>query len=256
MRIHWAQAALAAAVMALGMEGAAVAAPVLIDDFASRSSAFYIIGTPAPPFFPNAQPVEESGLPTTIGEERDTLVEVLGTPNAQSAQFLLGVNDPSFPSGVFHLATAGSPASVATLQYDGDDADGASLTNAQLLDFAVPANGWFEVDFLTIDAPGSVDGLKVDIHLTSIGGGTASYSAFAPETATPADFVAPLASFTQSVDFDAAHISSVTFVFNSAGLADADFTVDNLRAVPEPAAISLAAVACLAVFAGLRRKRA
>ena len=90
MRIHWAKAALAAAMLALGMEGAAEAAPLLIDDFASRSSAFYIIGTPAPPFFPNAQPVEESGLPTTIGEERDTLVEVLGTPNAQSAQFLLG----------------------------------------------------------------------------------------------------------------------------------------------------------------------
>lgn len=230
------------------------AAPLVIDDFASKASQFYIIGTPTPPFYANAKPVEDAGLPTTLGGERDTLVQVLGAPTPQSAQFLLGVDAVSFPSGVFHLATAGSPASVATLQYDGDDADGNTLTNAQLLDIAMPNGGAFEIDFLTIDSPGSPAGLKVDIYLTSIGGGTAAFSDFAPETGVASTFTAPFASLLKSPEFDAEHVSSISFVFNQAALADADFTIDNLRAVPEPGALGLATLAVLAAAIWRRRR--
>jgi hypothetical protein len=256
MRHQWAFAALAAAISAFGIPSATFAAPFLIDDFASQNSTFYIVGSPAPVFYPNGKPVENSGLPTTLGGERDTLVQVLGTPKTQSAQFLLGVEPTSFPSGVFHLATAGSPASVATLQYDGDDADGSELINAHLLDFSMPPGGSFAIDFLSIDSPGSPDGLKVDILLTSIGGGSASFNDFAPETSEPVTFSAPMASFLKTPTFDAAHISSITFVFNQAALTDADFTIDNLRAVPEPSAFALAALAGLAAIGWRRRVRA
>ncbi len=256
MQFKWAMAAFAAAAMTLTVVQTGTAAPLLIDDFASKASQFYIIGTPTPPFYANAKPVEDAGLPTTLGGERDTLVQVLGTPTPQSAQFLLGVDAVSFPSGVFHVATAGSPATVATLQYDGDDVDGDTLTNAQLLDIALPNGGAFEIDFVTIDSPGSPAGLKVDIQLTSIGGGTASFSDFAPETAVASTFSAPFASFLKSPEFDPAHVSSVSFVFNQAALADADFTIDNLRAVPEPGTFGLATLAILAAVSWRRRRQA
>jgi hypothetical protein len=256
MRHPWAVAAIIAASAFGGGVSLANAAPLLIDDFASETSHYYIIGAPTPPFYANGLPVETGGLASTLGGERDALVQVQGTPTPQSAQFMLGVDNVSFPSGVFYVATAGSPASVATLQYDGDDSDGASLTNAQLLDFALPPNGGFEIDFVSIDSPGSPQGLKVDIHLTSLGGGTASFNDYAPETAEPTTFSAPLASFLKSAEFDATHISSITFVFNGALLADADFTIDNLRAVPEPTAISLAVVTGIFALAWRRRVRA
>lgn len=245
MKTTWFGAALVAAA-SLGVS--AHAAGILIDDFASKPSSFFIIGTPTPPFYPNDTPLKESGLPTTIGGERDTLVEVLGTPTPQSAQFLLGVEQPSFPTGVFHVATAGNPASTATLTYDGD--------GVTALDLAVPTNGKFVIDFLTVDSPGSPSGLKVDIQLTSVGGGTASFSDFAPETAIASTFSAPLASFLKSAEFDSEHISGITFVFNGAGLADADFTVDNLRAVPEPSTLALAGTALLGALFARRRGRA
>lgn len=257
MRHLWAFAAFAVAIAIVGSVQPATAAPLLIDDFASETSHYYIVGASStPPFHANGLPVKSSGLLSVLGGERDVLVEVQGTPAPQSAQFMLGVDEASFPSGVFYVATAGSPASVATLQYDGEDDDDASLSNAQLLDFALPAGGGFAIDFISIDSPGSPQGLKVDIHLTSIGGGTASFNDFAPETASPSTFSAPLASFLKSAEFDSAHISSVTFVFNGAMLADADFTIDNLRAVPEPAALSLAAVGAIAALAWRRRVRA
>lgn len=253
MRNQWAFAAIAAAAVVLFVARDGRAATLLIDDFASPTpSKFYIVGSPDP-LYPNAKPLEEGGLPTTLGDERDTLVEVLGTPNPQSAQFLLGVEDASFPTGVFHLATAGTPATVATLQYDGDDADGDTLTNAQLLDISLPANGSIDMDFVSVDAPGSPSGLKVDISLTSIGGGTATFSGFAPESDVPSTLSAPLASFIASPEFDPGHISSITFVLNEAGLADADFTIDNLRAVPEPGTWALALLSAVAVFS-LRRR--
>jgi hypothetical protein len=256
MRHQWAFAALAAAITAFGIPSVSSAAPFLIDDFASQSSSFYIVGSPAPVFYPNGKPVENAGLESILGGERDTLVNVLGTPAIQSAQFLLGVEPDSFPTGVFHLATAGNPASVATLQYDGDDVDGDALTNAKLLDFSMPASGSFQIDFLSIDSPGSPDGLKVDILLTSIGGGSATFNDFAPETSEPSTFTAPIASFLKTPEFDAAHISSITFVLNQAGLMDTDFTIDNLRAVPEPSAFALAALAGIAAIAWRRRVRA
>lgn len=242
MKTKWVSAALLAAV---SFGTSARGAEILIDDFASKPSSFYIIGTPTPPFYPNGQPLKESGLPSTLGGERDTKVEVLGTPTAQSAQFLLGVDPASFPTGVFHVATAGNPASVATLTYDGEESAG--------LDFSLPESGAFLIDFLSIDSPGSPEGLKVDIHLTSVGGGTATFSDFAPESSIATTFSAPLASFLASPEFDSEHISGITYVFNQAGLADADFTVDNLRAVPEPSTLTLAGAALLgAIF--LRRR--
>lgn len=255
MNIKWVGAALLAAAMASSASSGR-AAGILIDDFASKPSSFYIIGTPTPPFYLNGKPVKDTELPTTIGGVRDTVVSVQGAPTPQSAQFLLGVDPVSFPTGVFHVATAGTPATIATLQYDGDDTAETSSTNAQLLDVSIPANGSFAIDFISIDSPGSDAGLKIDIQLTSIGGGTATFSDYAPETSIAATFNAPLASFLKSPEFDPAHISSLTFVFNQAGLADADFTVDNLRAVPEPNALVLAGLGFITALGVRRRLRA
>lgn len=247
------------AAVLVGAYGAdATAATLLVDDFASHFAGYYIVSAVGFPFLSSGQPVEHGGLPTTLGGERDWAVVVMGEPTIQSAQLTVGIDLVFLPTGGFHISTpADSPGSATTLQYDGDDIDGDSLVNAELLDVAIPANGAFEIDFLWIDAPESPEGLRIDMQLTSVGGGEASFGGYVPRSIaappSPYTFVAQLDDFSRSVEFDPGHISSITYVFNSDGRADTDFMIDNLRAVPEPGAGSLFATGLLFSGAWLRR---
>jgi hypothetical protein len=257
MKLKLQLTAILAAVFVGVVGTSASAAPLVIDDFASHFGEFFIVSAFTPPFLLSGQPVERTGLPV-LGGERDWAVNVFGEPTIQTAQIGIGVDIINFPSGRFHVATpADSPGSATTLQYDGNDLDGDSLVNAELLDVALPAGGAIAIDFLWIDVPGSAEGMAVDIQLTSVGGGTASFTGRAPNSVTlqpsPYTLVAPPDLFSQSAAFDASHLSSVTFVLNSDGLVDADFIIDNLHAVPEPSTSTLIVVGLAIV--GLRSGR-
>jgi hypothetical protein len=228
---------------------AAVAVPLMVDDFESPDPAgVRLIGVSQP----NSQPFQELGNPITLGDQRDVLVSVQGTPKPNSAQVLIGYEDQLFNKGVFQVATASDPGSVITLQYDGVDSNPVELTNAHsLLERVV---GGLTIDFLTVDAPfgGNLD-VTITMHSN---GATATYAGSAPEGATPYSLFAPYASFNAGAGFDFDAVDSFEFVFNASGHPDVDFVIDQIwTVVPEPSAFVLGCVAIAGFVAGRRVRR-
>ncbi len=213
------------------------AAPIVIDDFSTPDPApFFLVGFT----HLNDLLVEQPGLSEAVGGERDILIEVLGTLNIQSAQLLTGTDRSLFSQGVMQVATAREPATTVTLQYDGTDDDGNALLNSRLLNLDLTDGGTndrLEIEFLTVDAPASL-GLDFVITLTSPGG-TAVLAELIPESGLPAVHVSPFAAFAADPGFSFSDVDSMEFSFNGSGVADVDFVIDRIRAVPEPSTLTL-----------------
>lgn len=225
------------------------ASTLMVDDFESPTPASVnIIGIT----HGNGVPMQFSGLPLTIGSQRDVKVDVQGTPKANSAQILIGHDDQLYNRGVFQVATASSPGSVITLQYDGEDVNLDALTNAQALSTAVVPEGGVTIGFLSVDAP-NAGMLDVAIRLYSQDA-VATYSGQIAETGTPVDFYASYDEFDVGDGFNFDVITSFEFVFNGAGLVDVDFAIDQISTtVPEPNSLVLLALAGIAAL-GVRRR--
>jgi len=228
------------------------AAMIMIDDFgAPNPAAVFLIKMG----HPNSVPVEQGGLPSIVGGERDVLVSVQGEPSVQSAQMLIGHEDSLFGRGVFQIATARDPGTVVTLQYDGEDIDGNELTNSRLLSLDLTGGGTntdLVIEFLSVDAPGA-DGLDLQIRLTSSLGGAAVFDDIVPESMQQQSVFAPYASFNTTGEFSFAAIDSIEIEFNRVALTDIDFEIGSISTVPEPTAGLLLALGMTA--AGLPRRR-
>ncbi|MDZ4781465.1 MAG: PEP-CTERM sorting domain-containing protein [Planctomycetia bacterium] len=227
------------------------AASLMIDDFENPTPAgVLLIGVNQP----NGKPFQELGAPITIGNQRDVMVEVLGTPKANSAQVLIGHDDDLFDRGIFQFATASDPASVVTLQYDGEDVNTEELDNAHALQQLVLPDGGITINFLSVDAPVSGN-LDVIIRLSS-NGVQATYSGEVGETGDPSELYAPYLEFDVEDGFNFADVNSFEFVFNSAGQVDVDFVVDQIwTVVPEPSTWALGLLSLVGIAIARRVRR-
>lgn len=240
----------AIAVLLLLGAGHAHAATLTIDDFESPDPADVII----PGFTQeNGKPFQHAGSALTVGGQRDVKIDVQGAPKPNSAQVLIGHDDQLFKQGVFQVATASSPGSIITLQYDGLDDNPTALTNAHGLSMAVAPAGGITIDFLSVDAP-NAGLLDVSIRLYS-NNAAATYHGLVPEAGDPQDMYAPFDEFDVGDGFAFDAIDSFEFVFNSSALVDVDFVVNKITTtVPEPGAFPLALFG-VAVAMFVRRAR-
>ena len=104
-----------------------------------------------------------------IGGDRDLLVNVLGTPNAGSAQGFVGT------AGALNALQAGAgpgPGNEVTLQYSGANTDsvtgGGSLTNAQALNVDLSNGGvlnGFRIDWNFLQVSAGI--MPVQVNLTA-----------------------------------------------------------------------------------------
>jgi hypothetical protein len=227
------------------------AAPLMIDDFETPTPAgVLLIGINQP----NGKPFQELGSPVTIGNQRDVKVDVLGTPKANSAQVLIGHESDLYNRGIFQFATASDPASVVTLQYDGEDVNTDALDNAHALQQLVLPDGGITISFLSVDAP---DGGTLDVIIRlSSNGAEATYLGNINETGDPTSLFASYSEFDVGDGFNFANVNSFEFVFNSAGKVDVDFVVDQIwTVVPEPSTwvLSLLSLTGMAMARRVRR---
>lgn len=245
------KASLLAFILALVTAAPAGATVMTLDDFETPEPAdVMLIGFT----HPNGKPLQYSGLPDTIGSQRDIKVDVQGAPKANSAQVLIGHDDSLFNHGVFQVATASSPGSIITLQYDGVDDNPEQLTNAHSLSMFVVPDGGITIDFLTVDAPG---GGMMDIAVRMFSNGAvATYSGSVAETAVPVNHVIDYDLFDIEPGFSFDDIDSFEFVFNSSGLVDIDFAIDRITTVvPEPSSVVLATLCAAGLWVARRRAR-
>ena len=200
-------------------------------------------------FNPNPTLLKAAG-PTSdiIGANRDLVIDVLGTPNPTSAQGFVGTT-----SGGLNALQAGSgptgpgsPGNEVTLQYSGSNADsltgGGTLTNAQAMNIDLTRGGalnGFRMDWNFLQV--SAGAIPVQYNLTSVGGGTATYSFTALDSGN-AKFssFAPFSSFLTAGGFDFAHVSSIQVVYNSAGLQGTDYQVDDIITTAQNSPVNFA----------------
>lgn len=227
------------------------AGTVPIDDFENPDPAAVII----PGFtLENGKPHQSAGLSSTVGDQRDVKIDVQGTPKPNSAQVLVGYDDQLFLRGVFQVATASSPGSVVTLQYDGLDDNPSTLTNGHGLNMFVLPDGGLTIDFATVDAP---NGGLMDVAIRMYSNdAVATYQGAVAETAAPLSFYAPFDEFDVGDGFNFATVDSFEFVFNGAGLIDIDFVVDQIAVtVPEPSSLVVALLGVAGMFSARRFRR-
>ena len=236
------------------LEGTASAVTVVIDDFS------------APPFPGTSYAIDALDPdplllkhPTAIGGERDLLVDVLGPPvEPVSATGTIG-------GGTYLFGTLGDSGSLATLQYDGVDADSpappASLVNAEGLNVDITGGGFnngVRFEFLSVDAA-AASGVSVRITATSAGA-SASYFGAIPANPNPANFDVLFTSFTPVGPFDSTAVTSFEVTFNEVGVKDVDFELDRILTtqgiVPEPSSLVLLCCGGLVGLLALRRRRA
>jgi hypothetical protein len=241
----------AIAVVLLMSARQAAAATLTLDDFENPMPAEVIL---AGITHENGIPLQHSGLPLTVGGQRDVKINVDGTPKPNSAQVLIGHDEELFLRGVLQVATASSPGSIVTLQYDGLDSNPVALTNSHGLNMVVAPDGGITIDFLTVDAP-EIGLLDVAIRLYS-NDAVATFSGAVPETAVPLSFYADYDEFDVGEGFSFDTVDSFEFVFNGSALVDIDFVVDSISTtVPEPGTLAIACLGIVAAFVVRRRSR-
>src|SRR5690606_1540164 len=144
--------------MAIGStQRSADAATVLIDDFTLPDPGdTVIVGVPL-------VQVAETGL-GILGGEREISVEIIGTPNPNSAIFMVG-RDSDHMEDAFQLATVGLSPAVATILYDG--VGSAGLGGIDLTGGG--SNNRFLLQFISNDALPTA-GLDIEVTVTSASG--------------------------------------------------------------------------------------
>jgi hypothetical protein len=228
----------------------ASAASIVIDDFNQPNpQQFYVIAAI------NADPLLHKTVHGSIlGGERDLLVDVIGNAALTTAAGTIGGGDLDFGS---------SGPVVATMQYDGVDADQLlptrALVNNQGLAVDLTGGGTnsaFRLDFDSIDGGPPLTPLSYTITLTSPIAGVATRTGTLAETASPLSYFVPFSAFTQSVNFTFANVTGITLTLNGGTTQpDADYKLSLFAAVPEPHSIALLGIGGAAFVLAAHRRR-
>jgi hypothetical protein len=230
--------ALCLGVLLVGFLSPAVAAPILIDDFAAPNPQDVFIIS----LF-NSDPFTNAYLdPGILGGQRNLLVDVDGTPKALTAVGTIG-------EGALDVNTS-TPGAYIELGYLG--VGGGGLGGVDLVD---GTNTGIRLDFDFIDPAGAEFGI-----LLGNGLGTATFVDFLPTSVGPTSIFVPFSSFLIAGGFTFTSVDSLFVGFNVAPIPapGLDFTLTSIQAtVPEPSTLALATFAGLALAAyGLRQKLA
>jgi len=238
-----------AAIGSLLLSSAVSAASITIDDFNQPNpEQFYVIAAI------NADPLlHKTAHASILGGERDLLVDVIGSAALTTAAGTVG-------GGVFDFGTSGPV--LAMLQYDGVDADQLlptrALVNNQGLSVDLTgggSNNALRLDFDSIDGGPPSTPLSYTITLTSPVAGVATRTGTLAETAGPQTYLIPFASFTPSVNFTFANVSSITLTLNGGTTQpDSDFRLSLFAAVPEPHSVALLGIGGVALLMAARKR--
>ncbi len=233
----------------LAMGGRASAATMTLDNFETPDPAELIF---AGFTHPSGKPLQFSNPASTVGAQRDVKIDVDGVAKPNSAQVLIGYDENLYLRGILQVATASTPGSIVTLQYDGMDDNSESLTNAHGLNMVLAPEGGITIDFLTIDAP-EVGLLDVAIRLFS-NEAVATYHGQMAESLVATSMYAAFDEFDVGEGFSFSSVDSFEFVFNGSALVDVDFVVDNISAtVPEPGTLVMAFLGIAGLVIARRR---
>lgn len=233
------------------------AASLTIDDFSAPDEVtvpVIILLDPDPTLV-------ETPDPQILGEERDILVDVIGTPSYSS--FIGEIGEGSFIFG------GSSPGTVATIQYDGDDDDTESVEQLGRLNNAEGLGGLdltpyglvFALDFLNADGGQQQStGIEIEVHSST---NSVTYQGAIDDSGSPFTYSAPFADFRDASDLSDpsvfTDVASIEFRLNHNGADDVDFELDAISVVPEPSTLAmLAAVGLLGllIFVWQRRRQA
>ena len=207
---------------------------MLVDNFGAPDPAhIYFIGA-----F-DADPTHlEADSDAVLGGQRDVLIDVLGNANAISAAGSIGLYGGL---GNFRFASA-RPASMAVLQYDGIDTDLAGPP-AELVLGAFPEpidltggglNSALRFDFGMLQVGDGLTDLDIEILVTS-SNGSATFTGFIPESASPSIYSVALADFNPAGSFSFTELTSLEIRLNQQGIEAVDFTIDMIIAEnPDP----------------------
>ena len=188
-----------------------------------------------------------------LGEERDLLLKV--SEPAESTSYTGSIGAGTF---VFN---SGTPGTIATLQYDGIDADvtshPASLVNNEGLggfDFTQGGADRFKLNFNSIDGGNYSDtDIQIEVH-----NGTSNVARFVGtivDNPNPFSYQVLFSSPDWSGDLTVlSSATSLEITFNPSGHPDVDFTITPSYGTPEPATMGLLALGSLAMLIRRRRK--
>jgi len=193
------------------MMAGVASADLIIDDFAAPNPMVTGLINAIDPD-PTLLQTPAAGV---LGGERDLLLDVLGTSVATS--YVSAVGEGTFA----YNCDASLPGTVATLQYDGVDADpAAALVNSEGLggvDLTAHGNR-LQLDFFSVtSAGGAGTGVQIEVHS---GAQSATFAGTIPDNPATSRYVAPFADFAGPNVFASA--SSISVRLNPAGAADAD----------------------------------
>jgi hypothetical protein len=215
----------------------ATASTITIDSFNypndPSGTEFYVPGK-APWGSGNPFDHKDPGVLEVIGNERDTHVEVVGTPMTISASGIIGY-EPLYDNGVLWLSTGGPAGTFVRVVYDG--ADGLGLGGIDLTDGG--SNNLFRFGFVGEFDPGGSTSLALTITVDGQGGGSTSVQTQIPDQPAPFDFDVPFADFSNPGLLSS--VKSITCTLNDplAPVSGVDFELDYIKAVPEPSTIAL-----------------
>jgi len=190
-----------------------------------------------------------SSDPTGIlGGEREIALAPfsLVPPSAASVAVSSAVgNDPGIaPDGALQVATQQAHSALVTLTYDGDGA--AGLGGVDFTDGGT--NDRFVFTFEWVAAVGSLD---ATIIVTDTAGRQVSRAESFPDVAGRTDYSVFFADFSGDAGTSLDSVDSLEIVLNTALTSQADFALESIEIVPEPASWALLAMG-LAAF-GLHR---
>ncbi len=236
----------------------AQAGSLLIDDFSKPDPyLFFVVGSGN-----NPSKAMSQSTPGAIGGQRDTLVTVAGQAQPNSAVGMIGY-DTHYAINALQVGTNGTAPTITTLQYSGTNNANTptNLVNAHGLGGGLGldltgggANNQFLLKFISNDAQPTT-GLDVVITITSPGGKSSSVTAIAQNSQSAFSLIVPFSGLVGNASLQ--HVDSLKFVFNSIlNAPNIDYEVQQLSAVPEPASLTLAAMAAgsLALTVGLTRR--
>ena len=238
----------------------ASASSLLIDNFSTPDpSQFYVVGS--------HNIVTSYQTSSSLGGQRDTLLDVVGTPTPVSLIAVVG-HDHVNNMDDLEVATIGNSPGVVLLQYSGVhnfNTGNGTLVNGYALGGAPHTgidltNGGVN-HFFGFTIGSSDEALGISVTVTSPGPNgtelTSTGIALVQTTSTPSTVTIPFASLVGSASMSNA--DSVTFAFNSTFAPNIDFTlmqINTMNPVPEPSSYVLSAAGFTALLGlGMKSKR-